>query len=322
MKKIFFLLLWGVYCSAQTLLDAHAKIFSQEARIQRKFIQQMQFDSENDWRAWGIFNGGMRNNLLGGIEDSFSAMPQAGLDRLYPLSSGRLFLGVDLSGSGGSFNNGIEKILFFGYGVGGYLVWKNDLNVFTSLSLKMVQVFQKAYGQVFNHIMWIGDVGGGKRFMLNEGYFFDVALFVGSGLISATNLTLRRNPWIRLSSPINVPFGFLSVFSMGRQIEQDQVKVSISPIFGTYATGKIYEEIDERLNIYQQSKSHFDILLSIDYDIHLLDKTDFYLYLDFNATRLEAMLGIGFRVEFGENQYHLLEYQKNKYEKLKKTYLK
>lgn len=323
MKRFLLFLCLSFCCGiAQTLLDAHLKMFSYEERIERKFIQQMRFDSIYAWRGWGMLNTGVRNNLVGGKEDFLNAMPQTGFDRSYPLTNGVLFLGADLSGSGGTLDNGSQKLLFAGYGMGGYLMWKNDFDVFTSLSLKMVQVFQRAYDQWFNHLVWIGDIGGGKRFKLNEGYFFDVSLFVGSGLISATNLTLRRQPLIRLSSPINVPFSIMSVFSMGRQINQDQVKVSISPVFETYLRGKIYEEADSRLNIIQKSKTHFDVLLSIDYDVRMFDETNFFIYADFNAAQLEMMFGAGFRVEFGENRYYPLEYPKIKLEKLKKTYLK
>lgn len=323
MKRFVIFLCLGVCFSvAQTLLNTHSKVFSYEQRIQHRFIQQMRFSSIYDWRAWGILNYGLRNNLVGGKEDFLNALPQTGFDRTYPLSNGKLFLGTDLSGSGGTLDDGSQKVLFFGYGVGGYLMWKNDADVFASLSLKMVQVFQRAYDRWFNHIIWIGDIGGGKRFMLNEGYFFDVSLFFGSGLISATNLTLRRQPLMRLSSPINVPLNILSVFSMGRQIDQDQVKVSISPVFRTYTRGKIYEEMGSKLKIDQKSKTHFDVLLSIDYDVKMFDETNFFIYADFNAGQLEVMLGAGFRVEFGENRYYPLEYPKIELEKLKKTYLK
>lgn len=322
MKRFLFFLCFGVIGFAQTLLNTHMQIFSYEQRVQHHFIQQMRFNSIYNWRAWGILNSGMRNNLVGGKEDFLSTIPQIGFDRSYPLTNGTFFLGTDLSGNAGTLDDGSEKTLFAGYGIGGYLLWKNDLDVFLSLSLKMIQVFQRTYNQWFNHIMWIGDIGGGKRFMLNEGYFFDMSFFLGSGWISATNLTLRRQSWVRLGSPINVPLGLLGVFSVGREMEQDQVKVSISPIFRTYARGKIYEEVDGRIKIDQASKTHFDFLLSIDYDVRMFDETNFFLYADFNAAQLEIVLGAGFRVEFGENRYYPLQYPDIKLKKLKKTYLK
>lgn len=322
MKRFLFFLCFGVFAFAQTLLNTHMKIFSYEQRVQHHFIQQMRFSSTYDWRAWGILNSGMRNNLVGGKESFFSAMPQMGFDRSYPLTNGTFFLGADLSGSGGTLDNENEKTLFAGYGMGGYLLWKNDSEIFISLSLKMIQPFQRTYNQWFSHMMWIGDIGGGKRFAFNEGYFLDMSFFFGLGWISATNLTLRRQPFVRLSSPINVPLGFLGVFSIGRQIQLDQVKVSISPIFRTYARGKIYEESDNRIRIEEASKTHFDFLLSIDYDVRVFDETNFFLYADFNAAQLEVALGAGFRVEFGENRYYPLEYPEIKLKKLKKTYLK
>lgn len=318
MKRLFFLCLSASFSVAQSLLDEHLKIFSYEERIQRKLTQQMRFNSFYDWRAWGILNSGVRNNLVGGKENFLSIMPQTAFSRSYPLTSGTLFLGMDLSASGGTLDNENRKTLFLDYGTGGYLVWKNDLDFFASFSLKMIQVFQRE-NQWLNNLMWIGDIGGGKKFILNEGYFFDVAVFFGLGLISATNL---RRGQSRLSSPMNVPFNVLSIFSMGRNINQDEVKISISPIFTAYARGKVYQEEEDSLRIIEKSKAHFDFLFSIDYDVKMFDETNFFLYADFNAAQLEVVLGAGFRVGFGKNKYDPLKYPKIEDKNLKKTYLK
>lgn len=307
---------------SQVLLDNHSRLTSYELRIQRKFIQQMRFDSLRDWRAWGIMNAGTRNNLIGGEESFLGLMPQTGLARLYPLSIGKLWLGTDFNALMGRLNSGGEKLLSLGYGWGGHLLWQAPLGFFASLSLRLIQAFQKGYNQWFNHILWLGDIGGGKKFALTEGYFLDMSLFFGSGLISSTQLILRRNPLLALSAPINTPLNFLSVFVVGKTIGEDQVKISISPVFSILANAKVYEETPQGLTLIQKSKAHFDVLLSIDYDVKFSDEGHFYVYADFNAGQLEVMLGAGLRLQIGENRYYPLKYPKIKSEKLKKTHLK
>lgn len=323
MKKVITLGLFSITSLfSQTLFNTHAKVFSYEQNLQRKHIDQMRFDSDYAWRGWGFLNLGVRNNFIGETESAIDALPQIGFDRSYPLSNGELLMGVDLNGGGGRLAGGENVASFAGYGLGGYMLYRTQSECYLSLSFKMAQIFQNIYNQWIYNTMWLFDLGVGKRFNFEWGYFIETNMHFGMGVISDSHLKFMQDgERIKLDSQSNLPFNFLGVFSIGKQIGKHQVKTSISPKLDIYAKGKIFEETARALRI-DKPKAHFDLLLSIAYDMKIRDNAHFFTYADFHSLQFEMMMGAGIRVEFGENKYTPLKYPKIKLNKLKKTYLK
>lgn len=322
MTKIGLSFFCASLASSQVLPSTYTKLFSYEQNLQRKHVEQMRFDSLYDWRAWGLVNSGIRNNFIGETHQAFDVLPQVGLDRLYPLSNGELLVGVDVNGSGGKVVGGEDEASFGGYGVGGYLLYLTQSEFYFSLSLKVAQIFQNFHDQWLNNRIWMMDIGVGKRFDFKEDYFIETNFHFGMGLITDTHFNWAQNGSnIKFDSESNLPFNLLGTFSIGKQIGKQQVKTSISPKIDLYAKGKVFEETQSGLKVYEPSH-HFDLLLSIAYDVKIFENAHFFTYADFHSLQFEMMIGAGVRVEFGENKYYPLKYPKIKLDKLKKTYLK
>ena len=308
-----------VFCKS---LYPYPKIFSNEQRLQRQHINQMYFDSPYDWSGWGILNGAIRNNFIGSQYQIFDVLPQIAIDRYYPVSLGEIIVGIDVNGSGGKFLEDRKNAIFGGYGIGGYLALKTQSYCLFSLSVKMLQVFQNAHNQLLNNVLWLIDAGVGKRFFLPQEYFIEMRFHLGLGVISDLHYSyMQDSKPIRIDSQTNLPFNFLGVFSFGKKLEKSEVKISFMPTFDIYAKGKIFEQVQDQVVSYE-SKSKFDLLLSIAYDTEMIEGSHFYTYADFHTLRFDVMLGFGFRVGFGSHKYKPLQYPKPKLPRLKKTYLK
>lgn len=322
-RSLFALLLSAKFLLAQTILDEYLKIFSFEQRLQHKQIEQMYFDSIYDWRAWGIFNLGVRNNFIGGTNQVMDLLPQVGFDRSYLLSHSELLVGMEVNASGGKANLSQRETSFLGYGVGGNILWKMQSGYSLAFSTKITQIIQKANARQYFDSMWLFDINFGKRWVFQDGSLFvDANFHFGTGAIADFHRSfVRGGVAYDINSEVNIPFNLMTHFSLSKTIGKNLVKASIAPVFESYARGKIYKTIDQNLLI-EEPKPHFDILVSIAYDIAILDSAHFVTYADFNLAQFEIMTGVGFRLEFGQNKFTPLKYPKIKLKKLKNTYLK
>ncbi|WP_027327490.1 hypothetical protein [Helicobacter pametensis] len=321
-RGVGYILIAASLANAQTLFHTQSKIFTYEQNLQRKHIEQMRFDSAYDWRGWGLINSGIRNNFIGETLLAADVLPQIAFDRSYVLSNGELMIGADLNGSGGVLYGGEDEATFGGYGMGVYMLYRTQSDCYLSLGLKFVQIFQNSYDQWLQNIMGLLDVGVGKKFDFGDRYFIETNIHFGMGVISDLHFAFKQNGQnIKLDSQENLPFNFLTTFSIGKQIGKHQVKTSISPKFDFYGLGKIFRETPQGLSTHNPD-FHFDLLLSIAYDAQIWEGAHFFTYADFYSLQFEAMIGAGIRVEFGENKYKPLKYPKIKLDKLKKTYLK
>lgn len=321
MRKIFALIfvIFGTLWAERSPLFLQLKSLSLEQMLQRKHIEQMHFQALSSWRAWGITHAGIKQTFIGERSNYSSILPQVGADKELHFGTSVLFVGFDLNADITNLSNETQSISSYGYGIGGYAMWVGGNLWFATLSAKVAQLFSSIDSQKFNNTMWLFDVGVGKTFLLPQDYYLRGSFNFGSGVLFDSKITLSNLTQIMDPS---IPFSLLGVFSIGKQIGKQDIRIDIASLYENYAGGKVDAELAGGGLESNTPKGNYDLRLSIHYDIDLFDGGAFYTYADFSTLGLEVMAGIGFRVEFGAKEETFLKYPRLRLKKLPNTDIK
>lgn len=318
-KIVFFLLFLGIVWAERSPLFLQLKSLSLEQMLQRKHIEQMHFQALSSWRVWGVTHAGIKQTFIGERSNYTTILPQVGADKELLLNTSTLFVGFDVNADITSSSNATYTISSYGYGVGGYAMWLAENGWFATLSAKMAQLFSSIDSQNFNNTMWLFDAGMGKTFFLPQDYYLRASFNFGSGVLFDSKITLSN--LTQIMDP-TIPFSLLGVFSIGKQIGKQDIRIDIASLYENYAGGKVTSELASGGLEVASPKANYDLKLSIHYDIDLFDGGAFYTYADFSTLNLEVMAGLGFRMEFGVKESALMKYPTIRLKKLHNTDIK
>ena len=321
MRKILVLLfvIFSSLWAERSPLFLQLKSVSLEQMLQRKHLEQVYIKALSSWRTWAVTHAGVKQTFIGERSNYTAILPQIGADKEFLFDYSSIFAGFDVNADITTLSNASYSISSYGYGIGGYAVWIAESGWFASLSAKMAQLFSTLESQSFNNTMWLFDAGFGKNFFLPQDYYLRASFNFGSGVlfdskIVLSNLTQIMNPAI--------PFSLLGVFSIGKKIGKQDIRIDIASLYENYAGGEVKSELPSGGLEVAKPKGNYDLKLSIHYDVDLFDGGAFYTYADFSTLNLEVMAGLGFRIEFGVKEDILLKYPKIRLKKLPNTDLK
>lgn len=310
MKKWLLLSALGGWLYADTPLFAQTRFLAFEQSLQRKHLEQMHYPSLASWRVWGIAHAKIKKTFIGEQDDCMGVVPQIGLDKEIDLVGSKIFLGADIDADILNSASTLGSISNYAFGMGGYLLWKWDNEIFASFSIRYAQFFQTYQSQSFNNATWLFDLGVGKRFALPNEYFLQTEFNFGTGVLLDSEIYV--NGASEVMRPY-VPFSFLGSLSIGKMLGKHQVQTKIKMIYDVGAGGELMVENTHTLATPKQS---FDMFLGIDYNAQLTEGSTFYVYGDFSALNLDIALGVGLKFEFAIPQSDKLKFQRQKLKKL------
>lgn len=321
MRKILALLtllVLGLWAERSPLF-LQLKSVSLEQMLQRKHIEQLHIQTLSSWRAWAVTHAGVKQTFIGERSNYTAILPQLGVDKEFLFDTSSIFAGFDLNADITTLSNATYSISSYGYGVAGYAVWMGENGWFATLSAKVAQLFSKLESQNFNNTMWLFDAGVGKSFLLPQDYYLRASFNFGSGVLFDSKIILSN--LTQIMEPA-IPFSLLGVFSIGKRIGKQDIRIDIASLYENYAGGEVSSELYTGGVEVVKPKGNYDLKLSIHYDVELFDGGAFYTYADFSTLNLEVMGAVGFRVEFGIKENVSLKYPKLKLKKLPNTDLK
>lgn len=313
MKRLFGVLLSASFLFGESPLFMQTRYVEIEQNLQRKHLEQIHYPSLSSWRAWGIVHTKIKKTFIGEQDDCMGVMPQIGVDKEFSLIGSKIFLGVDVSAEMLNSSNPQGSLENYGFGLGGYMLWKWDNDIFASFSMRYAHFFQTYHSQPFSNATWLFDLGVGKRFALPNEYFLQTEFNFGTGILLDSEAVVNgRNevmkPW--------APFSFLGSVSVGKMLGKHQVQTKVKMLYDVGAGGELM--VDDIVTLITP-KQKFDMFIGIDYNAQLLEGSSFYIYADFSALNLDVNLGVGIKVEFGFKQSDLMSYPARSLKKLPTT---
>lgn len=313
MKKFFTSLVLSSLLLADSPLFMQTRFVSLEQSLQRKHLEQLHYPSLASWRVWGIVHSKIKKTFIGQKDDCMGIMPQIGLDKEFQMIGSKVFLGVDINADVLTSTHPKGTLSGNSYGIGGYLLWKWDNEIFASFSTKFAHFFEEYQSQPFSNALWLFDLGVGKRFFLPNEYFLQTEFNFGTGIlldseINVNGLNEVMKPW--------APFSFLGSLSIGKMLGKHQVQTKVKMLYDVGAGGEL---MVEGVSTLATPKQKFDMFIGIDYNAQLVEGSSFYTYADFSALNLDITLGIGFKMEFGIKQSDTLKFPSRSLKKLPTT---
>ncbi|WP_305862620.1 autotransporter outer membrane beta-barrel domain-containing protein [Helicobacter cholecystus] len=316
MRKILFFLAFSSLLIADSPLFMQTHFVSLEQSLQRRHLEQLHYPSLGSWRTWGIVHTRIKQTFIGQKNDFIEIMPQIGVDKEFSMLHSKVFLGMDVNSDIVTLTHPQGTITGKSYGLGGYLLWKWDNEIFTSFSIKFAHFFEEYQTQFFNNALVLFDFGVGKRFFLPNEYFLQPELNFGTGILLDSELSVNRvnevmKPW--------APFSFLGSLGIGKMLGKHQVQTKIKMLYDVGAGGEL---MVNGISTLATPKQKFDMFLGIDYNAEFLEGSTFYVYADFSALNLDIALGVGFKFEFGIKESDLLKFPSRSLKKLPNTKIK
>ena len=313
MKKFLLLLSFGSLLLADSPLFMQTRFVSLEQSLQRKHLEQLHYPSISSWRVWGIVHSKIKKTFVGQKDDCMGVVPQLGLDKEFSMIRSKVFLGVDINSDVLTSMHPQGTLSGNSYGIGGYLLWKWDNEIFASFAVKFAHFFEQYQSQTFGNALWLFDLGVGKRFFLPDEYFLQTEFNFGTGVLLDSKI--RVNALSEVMKPW-APFSFLGSLSIGKMLGKHQVQTKVKMIYDVGAGGEL---MVDGITTLATPKQKFDMFIGIDYNAQLIEGSTFYTYADFSALNLDVTLGVGLKIEFGIKQGDQLKFPSRSLKKLPTT---